>query len=166
MADTTQNSAKQENEIKYTEWVPLSVYATIAFFLLILLTIAVAISSFIFDPIGRIVTISICVPTGLFLLLIWLNFRGVNITITSFDITVKYGVFNKKNISIKELENCEITKASFKTYIGFGVRIGTDSSLGFTTGFGDAVKLIIPDKRPFVFSTKNPQKICELLSKG
>ncbi|NHJ48722.1 MAG: hypothetical protein FK733_13135 [Asgard group archaeon] len=157
---------KQESEINYTEWVPLSIYATIAFFILILLVIAVAISSYIYDPIGRIVILSICIPTGLFLLLIWLNFRGIRITITQIDITVKYGVFNKKVFSFDELITCETTKATFKTYIGFGVRIGTDSSLGFTTGFGDAVKLTIPERRPFVFSTKNPQKICEILKES
>ncbi|NHK30905.1 MAG: hypothetical protein FK730_06100 [Asgard group archaeon] len=165
MTEISQSNTNTESQIKYSEWVPLSIYATITFFILILLIIAVAISSYIFDPTGRIVILSICIPTGLFLLLIWLNFRGIRITITQFDITVKYGVFNKKTILFDELVTCELTKATFKTYIGFGVRIGTDSSLGFTTGFGDAVKLVIPEKRPFVFSTKNPQKICELLAK-
>jgi membrane protein YdbS with pleckstrin-like domain len=156
---------KQDIEIKYSEWVPLSIFATIAFFLIIALIIAVAISSIIYDPMGRIVTLAICVPTGLFLLLIWLNYRGIRITITNSDITVKYGIFNKKTIPFTEIVSCEITKATFKTYIGFGVRIGTDSSLGFTTGFGKAIKLTLPEKRPFAFSTNNPQVICDILTK-
>lgn len=60
---------------------------------------------------------------------------------------------------------CEATQATFKKYLGFGVRFGTDSSLAFTTGFGDAVKLTYPDSRPFVFSTKNQQKIIQRLLK-
>ena len=156
---------KTRSEVKYTEWVPLSIYATIAFFVLILLVIAVAISSIIYDPTERIVTLAICVPIGLFLFLIWLNFRGIRITITESEIQVKYGVINKKTISFDKIVSCEVTKATFKKYIGFGVRIGTDNSLGFTTGFGNAVKLATSDKRPFVFSTKNPQEICDLLTK-
>lgn len=156
---------KNDDDIIYSEWVPISVFVTIAVALLDALLVAVAITSSILEPESRVLTISLCVATGLFLSLLWLNFRGLRITITETAITVKFGVLNKKIVAFSELESCEVTKSSFKTYIGFGVRIGLDSSLAFTTGFGDAVKFSFPDSRPFVFSTKKPQKICEILAK-
>ena len=76
---------------------------------------------------------------------------------------VNYGFLHKKEIQIKDITSFESTEATFKKYLGFGVRIGTDSSLGFTTGFGDAIQIRYKNERPFVFSTKKPEEICLVL---
>ena len=57
-----------------------------------------------------------------------------------------------------------MTKADFRTYGGVGIRFGTDGSRAYNTDFGEAVKLTLHHCRAFVFSTKNPQKICNLIN--
>ena len=96
------------------------------------------------------------------MLLYW-NFRGLRIIITSEYLNVNYGIFNHKNIPLQEITGCEETKANFKRYGGIGVRLGWDGSVAYNTDFGEAVKLILRKGRPFVFSTRNPQKICNLI---
>ena len=46
---------------------------------------------------------------------------------------------------------------------GVGIRFGLDGSWAYNTDFGEAVKLTFKSGRPFVFSTRNPQKICNLI---
>ena len=160
------NSRNTDNESKvlYREWVPISKFVSISILLLIVLLISIAITTAIFVPQNRVFTLSFCGALSLFFLFMGLNYRGLLITISEEVIKVKYGLLNRKTISVDNLVSYEPTKATFNKYLGFGVRIGTDSSLAFTTSFGDSVKLVIEDSsRPFVFSSKVPQEICELL---
>ena len=60
--------------------------------------------------------------------------------------------------------SCETTKATFKKYGGVGIRLGSDGSWAYNTDFGDGVKLTYQNGRPFIFSTRNPQKICNLIN--
>ncbi len=62
------------------------------------------------------------------------------------------------------ITNCDITKARFRTYGGIGIRFGLDGSLAYNTDFGEAVKLTFQSGRPFVFSSRNPQKLCNLIN--
>jgi len=154
---------KDEEGILYSEWVPITKFIPIAILLLIAVLIATAITTSILEPQEMALTISLCGVLSLFFIFIGLNFRGIKITVTNNEIEVKYGLLSKKVISLKDLVSCEVTKASFNKYLGFGVRIGTDSSLAFTTSFGEAVKLTYLESKLFVFSTKNSQKICDIL---
>ena len=96
--------------------------------------------------------------------LIYWNYRGLKITLTNNQLEIVYGIFNHKKIPLNRITNSEIIKADFRTYGGVGIRFGTDGSWAYSTDFGEAVKLIFQDGRPFVFSTRNPQKICDLIS--
>ena len=94
----------------------------------------------------------------------YLNYRGLKITLTNNQLEIAYGVLNHKKIPINKITSCDITKAHFRTYGGVGIRFGLDGSWAYNTDFGEAVKLKFQNGRPFVFSTRNPQKICNLLS--
>jgi len=65
---------------------------------------------------------------------------------------------------LQEIVSCQITKASFGRYGGIGVRYGFDGSTAYTTSFGNAVEIIPKEGRPFVFSSKNPEKICKIIN--
>jgi len=83
---------------------------------------------------------------------------------TTENLLIYYGFFNHKRIPIGDIVSCEPTKASFGRYGGIGVRYGIDGSWAYTTSFGNAVKIILRRGRPFVFSSNNPEKICNIIS--
>ena len=95
--------------------------------------------------------------------LIIINFRKLNITVDSQKIEVSYGII-KKTISLSEVVSCEPTMARFTVYGGVGIRLGIDKSLAFTASFGNAVKIVRRDGRPFVFSTSNPEKLSKIIN--
>ena len=99
-----------------------------------------------------------------FVLFLFWNYRGIKIQLSKKELYVRYGFFNKMSIQIKEIVSCDAIKASFGRYAGIGVRYGFDGSQAYTTSFGDAVKIISSKERVFVFSTHNPQKICNIIN--
>jgi len=102
---------------------------------------------------------------SIIIFLFYWNYRGLKITLTNNQLEVNYGIFNRKKISLNTITSCDITKANFRIYGGVGIRYGTDGSWAYNTDFGEAIKLTFQYGKPFVFSTKNPQKICDLISK-
>jgi len=99
-----------------------------------------------------------------FVLFLFWNYRRLEIKINHDLLSIKYGFFNKKSIKIKEIVSCQITKASFSRYGGSGVRYGVDGSTAYTTSFGNAVEIVPKKGRTFVFSSKSPKKICEIIN--
>ena len=158
-----ENKLQNNNEKVYTEWVPLGkfVKVLILFVCLLILSLSIIISAFIHR---ELVFMGIILGVvSLFIILMYLNYRGLKITLTSNKLEVAYGIFNHKEILLKKITRCDITKAYFSTYGGVGIRLGSDGSWAYNTDFGEAVKLTFQNGRPFVFSTKNPQKICNLI---
>jgi len=158
-----ENKLQNKDEIVYTEWVPLGkfVKVLILFVCILILSPSIIISAFIHR---ELVFIGIILgAVSLFIFLVYWNYRGLKITLTSNKLEVAYGIFNRKKIPLKKITRCDLTKANFKTYGGIGIRLGSDGSWAYNTDFGEAVKLTFQDGRPFVFSTKNPQKICALI---
>jgi len=62
-------------------------------------------------------------------------------------------------ISREEIVDCEPASSTFNLYGGFGVRLGLDGSLAYTTSFGNAVRIRRKGRRPFVFPTNNPENV-------
>lgn len=156
---------KETNEnILYNEWIPISKFIVILIAFVIAILISTAITTSIFAPQTRAYILPIHVVLCIFFVLIGLNFRGIQITLTKNEITVKFGLLNKKTISFDELVACEVIQNTFGKYFGLGVRIGLDSSLAFVTNFGDAVKLTYQENKLFVFSSRNSQEICHQLN--
>jgi hypothetical protein len=98
-----------------------------------------------------------------FVLFLFWNYGGLEVQISTSRLLVNYGSFNQKSFLMKDITSCERIRASFGKYWGIGVRYGFDGSIAYTTSFGDAVMIILKKGRPFVFSSKEPDKICEIL---
>ena len=98
-----------------------------------------------------------------FILFLFWNYRGLEVKISSTEISVKYGLFNKKSIRLAEIISCTVTKASFRKYKGIGVRYGFDGSIVYSTSFGNAVEIVPKEGHTFVFSSNSPQEICNTI---
>ena len=160
-----ENNIKKNEELLYSEWVPAGrfVKVVILFVFLLIMTIGIIFTALM--PKELMVMGITFGGVSLFILLLYWNFRGLNITLTKNQLEVVYGIFNHKRIPLQKISKCEITKANFRTYGGIGIRLGLDGSWAYNTDFGEAVKLLFEKGRPFVFSTRNPQKICNLINK-
>jgi len=152
-------------DVLYVEWVPAGtlIKALVGFFSLLslcILLITIAVGVAVQHPFLIVVLAS---PLAFVLLVFW-NYRGIQIKVTTNKLSIYYGFFNRKHILIGDIASCEPTKASFGRYGGIGIRYGTDSSRAYTTSFGNAVKIVLRKGRPFVFSSNNPEKICNIIS--
>ncbi len=158
------NHIQKNDEILYVEWVPAGkfVKAVILFAFLLILSLGIIITAFTPE---RLAFVGIILgAVSLFIFLMYWNFRGLKITLTNNQLEVAYGIFNHKRIPLNNITSCDITKAHFRTYLGVGIRFGVDGSWAYNTDFGEAVKLTFQSGRPFVFSTRNPQEICNLIN--
>jgi hypothetical protein len=157
-------NAQKNDEIIYGEWVPVGRFVKIVVLVVCVLIISLGITFSAFRPEELALVGIIFGAVSLFIFLMYWNFRGLKITLTKNQLELKYGIFNHKRIPLKAITNCDITKARFRTYGGVGIRLGLDGSWIYNTDFGEAVKLTFQQGRPFVFSTRNPQKICNLIN--
>ncbi|UCC20876.1 MAG: hypothetical protein JSV62_06245 [Promethearchaeota archaeon] len=151
------------DEILYEEWVQAGSFVKIIILLVCLLIFILGIIISIFMPEELAFLWIISGFVSIFIFLMYWNFRRLKIIITNTQIEVRYGIFNHKRIPLINITNCDITKARFKTYGGLGIRLGLDGSSAYNTDFGEAVKLYFQSGRPFLFSTRNPQRICKLI---
>jgi hypothetical protein len=152
-------------DVSYAEWVPAGtlIKALVGFFSLLImciLLITIAVGIAIQHP---FLIVAFASPLAFVLFLFW-NYRGIRIKVTTENLLIHYGFFNHKRIPIGDIVSCEPTKASFGRYGGIGVRYGTDGSWAYTTSLGDAVKIILQKGKPFVFSSNNPEKICNTIN--
>jgi hypothetical protein len=128
---------------------------------IVVLSLAIWFSFYIRDPLFAVV---VSLPL-IFVTLMFLNYRGISIRITSNELIIDYGILNRKRILLSEILSCEHTKANFRKYLGVGIRYGTDSSYAYSTSFSSAVKINLLKGRPFVFSSNNPDEICNIISR-
>ncbi len=150
----------------YREWVPagvlikslMTVFSAIVIFGTLFMVLWVDLS--VEDLYGLIFAWGVLA----FVLFLFWNYRGLEIKINHDELSVNYGIFNKKSIKLKEIVSCQITKASFGRYGGSGVRYGSDGSTAYTTSFGNAVEIVPKVGRTFVFSSKSPVKICKIIN--
>jgi hypothetical protein len=109
------------------------------------------------------VTVVAAVPL-LFVVLMLASFRSIKIAISSKELVVKYGFF-RKQFFLHEIESCEhVERSGLIKYGGLGVRFGFDNSVAYLTSYGNAVKINSPMKKSFVFSTNQPDKVCQIIS--
>ena len=153
--------------IEYDEWVPAGALVKGLFAMVSLIIVFVSLAVFLFS--GKLSAEDILGVTFAwvilaFLLLIFWNFRGLRIQIKNDRLYLDYGLFNKKSFLLKEITSCKKTKA-FGRYLGVGVRYGLDGSRAYTTSLDNAVEITPKLGRAFVFSSKNPDKVCEIITK-
>lgn len=152
-------------DIVYVEWVPAGTLMKVlvgSFSLLILCILLITIA--VGAAVEHLFLVAVLAPVLAFVLFMFWNYRGIQIKVDSKHLLICYGVFNRKYIPIVDILSCEPTKASFGRYGGIGIRYGTDGSWAYTTSLGDAVKIILGKGRPFVFSSNNPEKICNIIN--
>jgi len=159
-----ENEIQKNDEIVYGEWVSAGRFVKSVMLFVCLLFIFIGIIIFAFNPKELAFLGIIFGAVSIIIFLLYWNYRGLKISLTNNQLEVVYGIFNRKKIPLNTITSCNITKADFRTYGGVGIRFGTDGSWAYNTDFGEAVKLTFQDGRPFVFSTRNPQKICDLIS--
>jgi len=153
------------SDIVFSEWVPTgslakAIVAFVSLVILGVLSITLMTGVALQNPFW--ITISASVLA--FLLLLFWNYRGMQIQVSKERLSVDYGIFNHKTIQLSDIVSCEPTKASFRKYGGVGIRLGLDGSWAYTTSFGDAVKIKRLNRRPFVFSASAPGEVCDIVN--
>lgn len=152
---------------QYNEWISMGrlvkglVFGTTAW---ILIGIALVVTFLSLD-FEAFIGIGVSLAILIFILLLFLNFRGIRIQLTSDKLVFSYGLLNRKSINLDDIVSCKLVKASFGRYGGVGVRVGLDGSYAYTTSFGNAVEITPKKGKVFVFSSNHPDKICELIGK-
>jgi hypothetical protein len=152
--------------VEYTEWVPAGALVKGSFAMVTAIVVFVSIVIFLFSsPLEAedIFGVSFSWVVLAVLLLVFWNYRGLRIQIKEDKLFVDYGRFDKKSFALTDIVNCKKTK-SFGRYLGVGVRYGLDGSLAYTTSLGSAVEVTSRIGRVFVFSSKEPDKVCEIIN--
>ncbi len=152
--------------IEYNEWVPAGALVKGLFAMVSLIVVVVTFAFFIFSEgllVEDILGISLAWVILAILLFVFWNYRGLHIKINDESLSVNYGRFDKKSFLLKDISSCKKTK-SFGRYLGIGVRVGLDGSMAYTTSFASAVEVTPKVGRVFVFSSKNPDRVCEIIN--
>lgn len=155
-------------DVTYSEWVPAGRFVKalvgfISFLLLCVLLIVIAVGVAIQNPFLIVALASVLA----FVLILFWNYRGIQIQVTNKELLISYGFFNHKHIPISNIVSCKHTKTPLSKYGGAGVRYCfTDRSRAYTTSFGNAVKIIRRKGKPFVFSSNNPEKLCSIINQN
>jgi hypothetical protein len=153
--------------VDYTEWVPIGklVKGIVAMF--VSLEVLISFTILYFEGLSMESFVGVAIAWSILALigfLIW-NYRGLRIQVSGGKLTVVYGIFNKKSYSIDDLTYCKRTKANLGRYFGIGIRYGTDGSVAYTTSFGDAVEVAPKEGKVFVFSSTQPDQVCEAINR-
>jgi energy-coupling factor transporter transmembrane protein EcfT len=154
--------------VGYTEWVPTGALVKGLFVMVSSIIVFVTFAVFLFSKellVEDIFGVAFAWVILAILLFIFWNYRGLRIQIKNDTLSLDYGLFNKKSFLLKEITSCKKTKA-FGRYFGVGVRYGLDGSMAYTTSFANVVEVVPKVGRTFVFSSKNPDKVCEIITKG
>jgi len=102
--------------------------------------------------------------SGVFIIsVLYTIFGRLTISTTSKELIVAFRFFNKR-FFLCDINSCEQTMTNVRKYYGVGIRYGVDGSLAYSTSFGSAVKITKTGEKPFVFSTKHPETVCQILS--
>jgi hypothetical protein len=151
--------------VSYSEWVPAGALVKSLFvgFSAYIVFFTLAISLFTEVSLDTVYGLVFGWGILVFLLFLFWNYRGLRIQISSKELFVVYGLFNRKSFLLTDIVSCKKTKASLGRYWGIGVRYGSDGSVAYTTSFGDAVEVAPKIGRKFVFSSKRPDEVCEVI---
>jgi hypothetical protein len=154
--------------VEYSEWVPAGALVKGLFLMVTSIIVVVTIVVFLFSQevlVEDFFGIAFAWVILFVLLFVFWNYRGLRIQITNYRLSVTYGLFDKKSFLLKEIVTCKKTKVLGR-YLGVGVRFGFDGSMAYTTSFATAVEVTPKVGRKFVFSSKNPDLICDLVAKN
>jgi len=116
---------------KYSEWVSMGrLVKGLMLGTTIWILVGVALVFVFVEPLDfeEFIGIGVALTVLVFILLLFVNFRGIRIQITSDKLIVSYGLLNTRSIKLADVKSCRVVKASFGRYAGIGIRYGLDGS--------------------------------------
>jgi len=151
--------------VRYDEWVPAGSLVKGLMLLVFAITVCFTLLVLLFGRLTGLDVLGAALSWGVlgFVLFLFWNYRGLRIRISGDRLSVRYGLFNQKSFLLVDITSWGRTRASFGRYWGVGVRYGFDGSLAYSTSFGDAVMVLPGGRRPFVFSSRRPDEVCEAI---
>lgn len=101
--------------------------------------------------------------TALPLVLLWLLFAVLRVSVTREAVHVQYGLFGP-TIPIASVERCEVVDYDWKQYGGWGIRYGRDGSTVYNMlgDQGRAVKLVYrtgSGEKTVLLSSRDPERL-------
>jgi hypothetical protein len=93
---------------------------------------------------------------------IFINFRTLEINVSGGRLTVGYG-FIRSRVRLSDILHAEIITPPFWRYGGLGVRWGWDGSVGYIVDYRRGVRVTRRRGMPIFFSTRNPEKILQII---
>lgn len=154
--------------VSYSEWVPTGALIKSLFVGVSAYIVIFTAAILLFTEVSLDTVYGLVFAWGIlaFLLFVFWNYRGLKIQISSKELLVVYGLFNRKSFLLTDIVSCKKTKASFGRYWGAGIRYGSDGSVAYSTSFGDAVEVAPKIGRTFVFSSRRPDEVCETIKRN
>lgn len=112
------------------------------------------------QKISLLFKIILLIATIIDLVMFW-SFSKLTIKITSEYLQIGFGMFKKK-ILLKQISEMRVEDYQKSNYLGYGIRLGRDKSIGYIARGGRGVRLIMKP-RDYFFSSDNPEQIQSLL---
>jgi hypothetical protein len=106
--------------------------------------------------------IALLAGLDLIFIVLLVNFLVLKIEVTSRELKVSYGVL-RETIRVGDIASATPLRAGFWLYGGMGIRMGSDSSVAYTTSMGGAVRIVRREGHPFVFSSKRPEYLSSVI---
>jgi len=154
----------EEEEVLYRESIGYGVWFPLMLTFLFGIFIAVLVVDLL-RPISRLFLVFPITCIVLFAL-VYLNFRRLLFEVTKSHVRFGFGLI-KKEFSRSDITSCEPYELTFQNYLGYGIRFGRDGTVAYNTRNGKGVKMVVEgQKRPYVVSVDDPERVCELLQQA
>ncbi len=103
------------------------------------------------------------VATVAFIALIAILFHRLDIEVDKKLVHFHWGLFGKK-LKINEITEIRpVAVHPLRDFMGYGIRTGSDGSLGYISNSKFGVKITTTEGRTYTVSTNKPMEICELV---
>ena len=93
------------------------------------------------SPDSGLAAVVVNTAIGLFLVVVMFNFYYLKISVSEDKLFFGFGWF-KKSVYIKNISGLKIEKFEFKKFLGYGIRVAFDKTVGFVAKGGNGIKFI------------------------
>lgn len=113
---------------------------------------------------GRIPLFILVILVGIMVLDLFMiiNFYQLKTMVTEDKLIFGFGVLQRK-VPIEEIEEVTVEKLDFKRYMGYGIRVGRDKSVGYIARAGNGVRIKIRNKKDFFITSNNAEQLKTML---
>jgi len=113
-------------------------------------------------PLGSRAPTPILMFVMVIMVFVFINFRTLEISIADGRLVVGYG-FTKSRVQLSDIVYVEAIRPPFWRYGGFGIRWGWDGSVGYIVDYRRGIRVTRRRGMPIFFSTRNPERILQIL---